>query len=139
LLSLHVMVAGITKTPELELDPAEAKKIAESLAQVSKLFPIGLTDKQLALSNLGITLAGVYGTRAIAIRARHMREGAGKPKPFLMKPQPQPQAQPQAAPAAVVVNGMPEPPQQRAPGAPATPSELYGPARAGVKDEFTEQ
>lgn len=131
LLSLHTMVAGITHTPELSLDATEAKKIAEDLANVSKLFPINITEKQLAVSNLCMTLAGVYGTRVIAIRARHIKEAATRPKtaaPFLVKPQPPPQA----AEPAVPVNGMPEPPAQK--GVPLTPSQVYGPGRAGVTD-----
>ena len=121
LFSLHLMAATAFKTPELALDATEAKKLADAVANVAKHYPVVLTEKQLAWTNLCIIAGGLYGTRFVALQMRLKADAQAKPKPFLV-PKP-------AAPTPPPTPAEPG----RNPVMPVTPSELYG-TNAGVND-----
>lgn len=65
-----MMLAAITKTPELILDENEAKRMESSIKKISKHYPVAISQKNLDMLMLGATLAEIYGTRAVAIYAR---------------------------------------------------------------------
>lgn len=74
LLSGHAMLAGIAKTPELELDAMEAKDLATAAAAVARHYDMTMTAKAMDWTNLIMTLGAVYGTRLMAVRMRRTME-----------------------------------------------------------------
>lgn len=74
LYSMHMMLSGITKTPELLLDKAEANAMAIAMAEVSKHYDVAVAQKSLDWANLLMVVGGIYGTRLVAIRMRNSRE-----------------------------------------------------------------
>ena len=70
LLSLHTLAAAGLKYPELLLDQAEAKSLAEAIANVERHYSFGLSEKSADWGNLMLALGTVYGTRAMAIKWR---------------------------------------------------------------------
>lgn len=74
LLSIHAMVAGMAKIPELALDKSEANSVADAAAKVASLYDLTADIKVIAWSNLAMSLGMVYGTRIVAIRERKKSE-----------------------------------------------------------------
>ena len=71
LVSLHMIVA--TRIPEMKLEDAEAKMLAEAIARVEKYYPVVssvITGRIADHVALVTALGAVYGTRIIAIQAR---------------------------------------------------------------------
>jgi hypothetical protein len=65
------MLASYSKTPELQLEPAEAKALASALAGVQQHYKIpGLREEHAAIAHLLIVGGTIYGKRLIMIRAR---------------------------------------------------------------------
>lgn len=81
LFSVHGLLAGISQTPELALDQAEADALASAAAEVAQHYPVIADDKTLAWSNLAMTAGMIYGPRAFAIvyggKKKPNAEGSG--------------------------------------------------------------
>jgi hypothetical protein len=78
LLSLHAIGSAVIGVPELRIDQQEAKALATAAAEVMKHYPVMLTEKQLAITNLVTVMTSVYGIRAMAYRNRKRAERAAK-------------------------------------------------------------
>jgi hypothetical protein len=112
LLSIHLYAATHWRSPELELDPAEAKRLADASAAVARHYPMMRSQKTADWSMLAMCATSVYAPRAVAIWHRtHLS------LPALTQP-----AAPPAAGRAVPPNA-PQPPQ--------TPGQLDGDAMLG--------
>lgn len=71
LLSLHMIAATITQTPELALEDAEAVAIAEAVANVSEHYSIpGIDEGPASIVMLAGTLLAIYGKRYLILRAK---------------------------------------------------------------------
>lgn len=71
LLSLHMIAATITATPELTLEDAEAKAIAEAINNVSDHYAIpGIDEGPASIVMLVGTLLAIYGKRYMLLRAK---------------------------------------------------------------------
>lgn len=82
LLSAHGMLAGITRTAELELDQPEANKIATAVVNVGRHYNMTMSAKALDWTALIMVIGEVYGTRLMAIRLRRtMERKAGGSEP----------------------------------------------------------
>lgn len=126
LLSVHLMGAAFLDMEELALDQSEAKRISQALTKVAEFYPVSISPKRLALAELGIVMAGVYGPRAVAIykRAPKSKPGPQRVATAQQQAQPQPRAQEQQRP-----NGSLNVPSVRPltqTGAPRVPSEMWG-------------
>lgn len=118
LLSVHVMAAAFLKCPEFELDEQESKKLASSIREVSKFYPITLDPKRLALIELGTMAAMIYGTRGVAIYKRLTAE----PKKETPRKEPTPISKTASAPL----------PKTTVPSRPLNPSDFF--PNNGVED-----
>ena len=79
LLSLHMMAAAIAKTPELELEEAEAKRLGEAVARVNACYGNWIfTEKQMAWFNLMMAGGAIYGPRFVAYNLRVKKEREDK-------------------------------------------------------------
>lgn len=112
------MGASFLKIPELELDASEAKKLSEAVENVAALYPVGLSEKQIAWGQLVLVGASIYGPRVIAYGARREREKKAKP------------------PAPVVMTAPAPAPDSKDKARPLNPQDLYGPDNAGVSDSM---
>lgn len=81
LLSTHMMLAAVTKTKELQLDPQEAKQIANATANVARHYDLGASQKAIDWAALMNVCALAYGTRFFAIRARMAQEKRDAARP----------------------------------------------------------
>lgn len=69
LLGVHQMGAALLKTSELELDPAEAKSLAQASANVLRHYPsVQMPAQMIDWVALAMALGTVYAPRVIAIR-----------------------------------------------------------------------
>lgn len=82
LMTVHTVGAALLKVEELLLDKSEAAKMADAIENVLKYYPIGVSDKHLAIANLVLTCGGVYGTRVMAYNIRRSQERANKVVPI---------------------------------------------------------
>ncbi len=88
--SAHAMLAGITHSQELMLDPTEATQLAQATANVSRHYGVAMAAKTVDWINFAMVAGGIYGTRLIAIRMRRQYERAGNhAKPVNTAPQQQ--------------------------------------------------
>lgn len=69
-----MIAAGVTKIPELNLDPSEAAKMAASIQKVADQYDVAIAAKTLAWVDLVVTVGGIYGTRAYAYHLRQQAE-----------------------------------------------------------------
>lgn len=101
LLSVHFMGAKLLSTPELELEPEEAKKLADAIKEVARHYSLAMEPKKLALYQLAFTAGGIYGPRFIAIVKSKPRPvaPATAPGPQLVKQEPRPEPRPEPVPA----------------------------------------
>jgi hypothetical protein len=77
LLSAHAMLAAIVKTPELEIDEAEAKRLGDAVARVNREFGVQImSPKTAAVVNLIMAAGTVYGPRVIAMKNNSKRRKA---------------------------------------------------------------
>lgn len=68
------MLAGITKIPELAIDPQESRAIADASAKVAEFYDMTADPKIIAWCNLAMVLGTTYGTRIVAINMRKKSE-----------------------------------------------------------------
>jgi hypothetical protein len=75
LLTIHIMLASMTQTPELVLSEPEAKAYAVAVANVARHYPsFPITAELQDWLALGLVIVRVYSTRAIAIGIRKKRK-----------------------------------------------------------------
>lgn len=75
---VHVGLAAVTKTPELELDDKEAASLANAVGNVMTEFDITPDPKIQAVLGL-VTVSGmIYGPRIYMIRERRKEERANE-------------------------------------------------------------
>lgn len=98
LFSVHMMLAGLTRTPELVLAPEEAKTMAEAMGKVSRHYDVTVGAKAMDWANMAMVAGMVYGSRLVAMRQR------GRAAPAMAQ-QPQAPRQPPATPAPPSGNG----------------------------------
>jgi len=105
LLSVHLMGATILSTPEIALDPSEAKAYADALRKVAEFYPMVVDPKKIAIANLCIVMGGIYGTRAVAIykKSQQPKKGPASVQPIRETQKPEPPKQPAPAPAATIM------------------------------------
>jgi len=76
LLTVHSTLAAIARAPELELNEAEAEKIAKASVSVAKLYNVETTEKATAWANLIGVVGAAYVPRFIALNMRRKMEAA---------------------------------------------------------------
>jgi hypothetical protein len=77
LTGIHVALAIMAKAPELALEPDESKPLAESLAELSKHFPMpDISEKAIAIVAVCVVASKVYIPKAILIKQRMAAEKA---------------------------------------------------------------
>lgn len=82
LVGVHAILAMQTKTPELAITEQEGKDFTRAAQNVLRHYSVQTTQKTLDwVAFLGVT-AGMYGTRAFAISARHAAEKAANGDTF---------------------------------------------------------
>lgn len=91
ILSAHLMCAKILSVPELELDEAESKRLADSLKEVAKHYSVIMDPKRIAWWEFATTAGGIYGPRVVAIWKNTERKPKGKMQPIRVEPIPEPQ------------------------------------------------
>jgi hypothetical protein len=75
LLSLHMMLAAWTKTPELTLEPEEAEKLGKAIDRVQRLYNRAiLSEETSAWVNLIFACGTIYGPRYVALRNQKKRK-----------------------------------------------------------------
>lgn len=70
LVGIHVMVAQITRIPEVAISEEEGQLLAQSIVNVADQYDLALDGKTGAALQLFMTAAMIYGPRAFAVRAR---------------------------------------------------------------------
>lgn len=71
LISLHIMGAALTKTPEFIIDDEEAKILSSAILEVNAAYEIPiLSPKHMAMIGLVVALGTVYAPRVIAVANR---------------------------------------------------------------------
>lgn len=78
LFSVHQMLAGMAKTPELALSEDESKKMSKAAAEVAKHYDFNATPKQMAWFNLSLCAGGIYGAKFFEYSARVKAERKAK-------------------------------------------------------------
>jgi hypothetical protein len=63
-------LGNIASAPELHISESEAAEIADALKELSKHYPIGMSEKTIAWVNLSFAVGGVFGPRIVAIVKR---------------------------------------------------------------------
>ncbi len=77
LLGVHGQLAALTRSPELAIDPVQAKHLADAAAKVAAFYPgVGLDPKTAAWFNLAQVALVIYGPKVFNIRARKREERA---------------------------------------------------------------
>lgn len=76
LVSVHSMLAAISKSPELELSEDEAAKIAKAAIAVADLYDLQTTKKATAWANLMGCLGAAYIPRFVSVNVRKKMEAA---------------------------------------------------------------
>lgn len=64
------MLAVATGINELALTDVETNSLAKSVVELQKYYPMHVSGKALAWTNLAMVAGSIYGTRAVAIWAR---------------------------------------------------------------------
>jgi len=80
LMIVHTTLAGVTNTPELELNEDESRTLAAGIVPVLDQFDFVPDPKIAAVIGLIAASAKVYGPRAYLIRARLNAEKDAKMK-----------------------------------------------------------
>jgi hypothetical protein len=74
LVSIHGLLAGITKIPELELTEPEGKAISKALEDVANAYDFAPSPQTQAIIGLAVTVTSVYGMRIYAYKLRLAEE-----------------------------------------------------------------
>lgn len=73
-MAIHLGLATIVKTPELELEKEESDKLAAAAVNVAGFYNIEASEKALAWTNLAVVGFMTYGPRVFAMRLRWQTE-----------------------------------------------------------------
>lgn len=90
LVSIHLSLAAVTKTPELALDPQESKQLAVASAAVASMYAVEIDPKMVAWANLIGAVGMVYIPRAYLIADRRKKERGPRPEPASTRTGPTP-------------------------------------------------
>ncbi len=71
-------MANLLESPELNISESESAEIADALKELSKHYPIGMSEKTIAWVNFSFAVGGVFGPKVVAIYKR-----PAKPRPRL--------------------------------------------------------
>ena len=94
------------QAPELHITEAEASEIGEALKDLSKHYPIGMSEKAIAWVNFSFAVGGVFGPKIVAISRRPKRPGPQRVVDISTKAAPaQPTPPASAAMASSPING----------------------------------
>lgn len=74
LLSIHIMGAAFLNWDELEIDADEARRLSDAIKEVGKHYAMQVDPKKLALIELGVVCAGIYGPRCVTAWRSHKKE-----------------------------------------------------------------
>lgn len=74
LFSVHTLLATAIKTPGVALEQSEADQLASAIANVSRHYNFGASQKTLDWGNLMIALGVIYAPRVMMIRMRNKME-----------------------------------------------------------------
>lgn len=76
LYTIHMGLATISRTPEMNLDPEEAEEYSLAIQQLNEAYggEIIIPPKVMAWLNFGMCTGTIYGTRAVAIYNRKQDE-----------------------------------------------------------------
>jgi hypothetical protein len=69
-MAIHLGIASVTSTPEIELEKEESDKLAAASVAVASHYNIEASEKALAWTNLCVVGFLTYGPRVFAIRIR---------------------------------------------------------------------
>jgi len=67
---VHLGIAGVTKTPELELDDDDAKTLSKAVSNVLEEFDIRPDPKAQAVVGMIVACGMVYGPKLALIKMR---------------------------------------------------------------------
>lgn len=95
-------LGNIAGAPELQITEAEAAEIGEALKELSRHYPIGMSEKTIAWVNLSFAVGGVFGPRVVAIYKRPRAPGPGRVINIRSDSQPNEAAPTPETPLAVV-------------------------------------
>ena len=76
LFNVHLALAHIAKTPELVIDPKEAKMLADASAALMSEYGAEIDPRAFAWGNFIAATGAVYGPRVLAVMARKHEEKA---------------------------------------------------------------
>lgn len=102
-------MGNILSAPELHIDESEAAEIGDAIKELSKHYPIGMSEKTIAWVNFSFATAGVFGPKIKAIYERPQPQRV-RIEPTPIRPAAEPPAPPVAAPHPM--EGAPEPPEE---------------------------
>jgi len=74
LFNVHLALAHVAKTPELMIDPKEAKMLADASAALMSEYGTEIDPRAFAWGNFIAATGAVYGPRVLAIMARKQQE-----------------------------------------------------------------
>jgi hypothetical protein len=102
-----MMLAGLTRTPEIMLEEKEAHLLAEAMGKVSRHYDVTVGAKAMDWANLMMCAGMVYGPRLVAARQRS-RGGArvSAPPAQPASPSPAPAAPPASDNSKVTIPGL---------------------------------
>lgn len=69
-MSLHAAAAGLMRSPELALDPMEAKTLAQAVVDLERAFPTQVDPRALAVVNFVGVCGMVYVPKMMQINRR---------------------------------------------------------------------
>ncbi len=74
LAGVHLALSMALRVPEIALTEEQSKALAEATANVLRHYDMAVSVKAMDWTRLVMTLAAVYGTKAVMIRARMARD-----------------------------------------------------------------
>lgn len=96
-------LANIAETPELMMEPEQAKDIREAIEELTRLYPIGISEKKVAWTNFCFALGGWVGPGVVAW---YKKPAKARPRvvPTPIRQEPDaPQAAPEPGPYAAPI------------------------------------
>lgn len=72
-------LGNIASCPELHINESEAAEVSDALKELSKHYPIGMSEKTIAWVNFSFAVGGVFGPKIVAIVNRPVVAKPGRP------------------------------------------------------------